>query len=167
MRAIAVAALAFVCFAAPAPAQTQERPLALGFHVARDPVRLTNVRVHDGDTFDSGLERFRPDNLDTPELGDKAHCPLENQRAEQARDAARQIFANAQVVIATPTSNRRDRYSRVLARITVDGRDYGEMLQQMNLARPYRRPPGWNWCATPVVECVENSEACGRSRPRR
>jgi endonuclease YncB( thermonuclease family) len=150
----------------PPAAEAPPPPLALGFHIARDPVELRDVRVYDGDTFDSGLERFRPDNLDTPELGDKAHCPLEQARAEQARDEARRIFAEAQTIIATPTDNRRDRYGRVLARITVDGRDYGEMLQEMDLARPYRRPPGWNWCATPVVECAANSDVCGRASRR-
>lgn len=161
------ALLALGCSAVDAQTEAPAPPLALGFHIQREPVTLTDVRVYDGDTFDVGLERFRPYNLDTPELGDKAHCDLEQERAEAARDFARELFANAQTITATPTDNRRDDYGRVLARITVDGQDYAEVLINRDLARPYRRPPGWNWCATPVVACEANSEACGRASPRR
>jgi endonuclease YncB( thermonuclease family) len=154
--------------ATPAAASAEQaRPVALGFHVALEPVELTGIEVYDGDTFDAGLERFRPDGIDTPELGDKAHCPLEQQRAEAARDLAISVFRGAQRVVATPTERRRDRYGRVVARIVVDGRDYNEIMLERDFARPYIRPPGWNWCATPIVECAANSDACGRASGRR
>lgn len=145
-------------------AQSSETPLALGFHVSRDPISVSRVRVYDGDTFDVGNERFRIESIDTPELR-RAHCPLERRRAEDAKIAAQAIFNNAERIIITPARGRRDRYARVVASISVDGRDFGERMIEEGHARPYRRPPGWNWCATPVAICVENSEACGRGSP--
>lgn len=170
MRFLLLASFVIGCSAPAAemacPPPPAPPPLALGFHIAQEPIEITVTSVYDGDTFDAGLERFRPDNLDTPELGDKAHCPLEQERGEAARDAAREILTGATRVVATPTDNRRDFYGRVLVRIDVDGRDFGELMQDRGLALPYRRRPGWNWCATPVAACEENSEACGRVRRR-
>lgn len=160
--------------AADAPAETQiasaptemqagaAPPLALGFRISRTPIVVTDIAVYDGDTFDVGNERFRPYNIDTPELGHRAHCQQEAVLAEQARAVAQEVFDAAATVTLTPTHNRRDPYGRVRVRVDVDGRDFAAIMQERGVAQAYLERPGWNWCTTPVSRCAENSAACGR-----
>jgi endonuclease YncB( thermonuclease family) len=97
---------------------------------------LAEPTVIDGDTLRDGAERYRVENLDAPELGWRAQCPAERALAEAARAEAARLVARARTVAAIP-SGRRDRYGRVVARIELDGRDFGEALIRRRLARPW------------------------------
>jgi len=105
-----------------------------------------NWRVIDGDTFedrDTG-ERYRVENIDTPETGPRAACPAERELGDRATQRARALIAGAEQISVRRTG-RRDRYDRVIAFIQIDGRDLGEALIADGLARPWRgrREP---WC---------------------
>jgi endonuclease YncB( thermonuclease family) len=103
-------------------------------------------RVIDGDTFedlDSG-ERYRLENIDTPETGPRARCQAERDLGDRATARARAYIAAAHKVDVARTG-RVDRYNRIVAFVRIDGRDLGELMIAEGLARPWRgrREP---WC---------------------
>lgn len=105
-----------------------------------------NWRVIDGDTFedlDTG-DRYRLENIDTPETGGRARCTAERQLGDRATRQARALITSANSLDVRRTG-RVDRYDRIIAFIEVDGRDLGELLIAEGLARPWRgrREP---WC---------------------
>lgn len=106
----------------------------------------SNWRVIDGDTFedlDTG-DRYRLENIDTPETGSRARCTAERQLGDRATRQARALITNANSLDVRRTG-RIDRYDRIIAFIEIDGRDLGELLIADGLARPWRgrREP---WC---------------------
>lgn len=103
-----------------------------------------DIRVTDGDTIRIGAERIRIENLDTPELGDGAECLAERLLADRARDAAAGMFAAAGEVRIARAGH--DRYGRTLARVSLDGADFGDAMVRAGYARPWtgRRV---DWCA--------------------
>jgi len=105
----------------------------------------TNWRVIDGDTFedlDTG-DRYRLENIDTPETGSRARCGAERQLGDQATRQARTFITNARSLDVRRTG-RVDRYDRIIAFIQIDGRDLGEMMIAEGLARPWRgRREAW------------------------
>jgi len=113
------------------------------------PISATqaNWRIIDGDTFedlDTG-DRYRLENIDTPETGGRARCTAERQLGDQATRQARAFITNARSLDVRRTG-RVDRYDRIIAFIQIDGRDLGEMMMiAEGLARPWRgrREP---WC---------------------
>lgn len=107
---------------------------------------LRNVRVIDGDTIEDRTTRirYRVENIDAPETGDNARCYRERKQGEIATRVARALFERAEQVVARPI-DRKDIYGRTVARIELDGQDYGTIMIQRGFARP------WNgareaWC---------------------
>jgi len=103
-------------------------------------------RVIDGDTFEhlATGDRYRLENIDTPETGGRARCVAERDLGNRATQQARAFFTNARALDIRRTG-RTDRYDRIIAFIEIDGRDLGELMIEQGLARPWRgrREP---WC---------------------
>lgn len=99
--------------------------------------------MHDGDSIRCGAERIRIANIDAPELPGSPKCEGRRSPAAdcdfakgyRARDALRAFLATGPVKVQRLGF---DRYNRVLARVTVDGRDAGEHLVRLGLARRWR-----------------------------
>ncbi len=118
--------------------------LALAATVCAHPI------VHDGDTIRCGLERVRLVNIDAPELPGSERCS----RASRIRLAGSRnpawcdyelgkrsraalvalVFQGATII--TPVG--RDRYGRILARVSVNRQDAGVYLVSQGLARIWR-----------------------------
>lgn len=103
-------------------------------------------RVIDGDTFedlDTG-DRYRLENIDTPETGPRARCPAERELGDRATARARAFIDGARRLDVRRTG-RIDRYDRIVAFVHIDGHDLGELMIGEGLARPWRgrREP---WC---------------------
>lgn len=107
---------------------------------------------YDGDTIYVRLDPLPPqarkgevrvDGADTPEIRGK--CRAEKRLAIKARD-----FVRAQIRAATVVEFRvikwREKYGRILARVTIDGRDLADMLIAEGLARPYGGEKRQSWC---------------------
>ena len=107
-------------------------PTAVGRH------RLKTVRVIDGDTVQDmvSLVRYRVENIDAPETGKRALCFRERAHGEIAKTAAEKIVMHARAVYALPIG-RLDAYGRVVARLEVDGQDFGTIMIQRGFARPW------------------------------
>lgn len=116
--------------------------------VAADCIPLLLEHVHDGDTIratvDGKSEPVRLMGLDTPEIGDKARCPVEQAAAVAARDRLRELIDAATDRRLCP--NGRDKYRRLLAWLILDGRDASAVLIQEGLARPYDGGKRQGWC---------------------
>ena len=114
--------------------------------LARAAAPSAAYRVIDGDTFENSTtsERIRLANIDTPETHERAQCVAERQAGERATQAARRLLAETHSVNINRVG-RTDRYGRTIAYVRLDGRDMGEALIAMGLARPWRgrREP---WC---------------------
>lgn len=103
------------------------------------------VWVIDGDTIDVRGTRVRVANLDTPDIGSHAKCAAERQLGEASKRHAIQLVRSAKrVEIVRP--ERLDRYGRTVAHISLDGRDFGEMMLRAGQARPWRGRSS-NWCS--------------------
>ena len=101
----------------------------------------------DGDTVVIAGERIRVANIDTPEIH-HALCDAERRLGQIAKRRAQQLLDFGRIVIkrGDPGTGRlKDRYGRILATITVDGRDFGAIMIEEGLARPWvgKRQP---WC---------------------
>ena len=95
------------------------------------------VRVIDADTIDVGGTRVRLFGIDAPEMGQP--CAADGRRWDcgaWVRDAVQNRFDGA---FARCTPIDTDRYGRVVAQCSVDGRDMGQMIVQSGLAWAYRR----------------------------
>ena len=105
--------------------------------------RLDGVRVIDGDTIAMGSERIRIANIDTPEKGSLARCAEERRRAARATAHARRLFAQAEDIDVYRQG--RDHYGRTIARVRLDGWDFGSSMISAGHARRWtgRREP---WC---------------------
>lgn len=106
---------------------------------------LAATHIIDGDTVVIDGEKIRINNIDAPELRHAA-CDAERRLAEVAKRRLGALLASGAVVIIRGDNGRmKDRYGRTLARLTVDGRDVGEILVIEELARPWegKRQP---WC---------------------
>lgn len=98
---------------------------------------LAQPLVIDGDTLRDGDERYRVENIDAPERGGRAQCSAERDLAEASREYLTAWIRDARRVEAEPIG-RRDRYGRIVARISIDGVDLGERLMARGLAQPWR-----------------------------
>lgn len=123
--------------------------LVLSLDPSALPVRFSSN--YDGDTIrmSTAYEGYtlpleiRVENIDTPEIRGK--CQTEIDLAIRARDEARRMLRSGKVGFSM-VERRPDQYDRILARVTVDGKDLGEHLVSQGLARRWtgRRLP---WCA--------------------
>jgi endonuclease YncB( thermonuclease family) len=111
-------------------------------------IQRAHWRVIDGDTFEDLAtgDRYRLENIDTPETGPRAQCRAERELGDRATARARAFIAEARRLDVRRTG-RTDRYDRIVAFVRIDGRDLGEMMIAEGLARPWRgrREP---WCDT-------------------
>lgn len=98
--------------------------------------------VHDGDSIRCGTERIRIADIDAPELPGSPKCnptpklwaDCDYDKGARARDALIAFLAQGPVMIER---QRLDRYGRTLALITVNGKDAGEYLIDLGLARAW------------------------------
>jgi micrococcal nuclease len=104
----------------------------------------SSCRALDGDTFVCRGERIRLQNVDAPEL--HARCDAELEAARAARAFAQAALDGAREIKIEVGRRARDRYGRTLAQILVDGRDLGELLLGVGLARPYHGERRRGWC---------------------
>lgn len=108
------------------------------------PAALT---VTDGDTLRIDGRPHRIANIDAPELR-HAQCDAERRLAMVAKLRLAELLASGrmEVTVGDPATGRTfDRYDRILATISVDGKDVGAILIAEGLARPWegRRR---SWC---------------------
>lgn len=100
--------------------------------------------VIDGDTIDVRGERVRVANLDAPDVGSHAKCPLEERRGRAAKAyAIRLVRGTGQIGLADRQGE--DRYGRTLARVTLDGADFAGLMIEAGHGRPWRGRSS-NWC---------------------
>jgi endonuclease YncB( thermonuclease family) len=99
--------------------------------------------VHDGDTIRTCAgERVRIENIDAPELSDSPKCTDRRRQgwcdydlAIRSRDELAAFLAGGHV---TTLRSGTDRYGRTLARLRVEGRDVGDHLVELGLAKPWQ-----------------------------
>ena len=111
------------------------------------------TQVVDGDTIvvryenDNSGDKIRLLGIDAPEI--RGHCPSEKQQAVAARRRLKSLLPLGSVVTLNSDSIRwrRDRYGRLLAKVSAGGRDVGKQLVREGLARRWKPPsPRINWC---------------------
>jgi len=100
--------------------------------------------VIDGDTVRTLRgEVVRLLDIDAPERGRGARCPMEARRAERAAEALEELAARGLVL----RRGRRDRYGRTLAEArTADGRSVAAVMILLGHARPYDGGRRAGWC---------------------
>ncbi len=98
---------------------------------------LASPVVVDGDTLRDRTERYRVENIDAPETGARAECSAERALGLEAKAALEAWVASARRVEVFPVG-RRDRWNRVIDRVTIDGADLGQGLIARGLAQPWR-----------------------------
>ena len=86
------------------------------------------IRVHDGDTFSVGTETFRLRGIDTPEL-----------RQPGAGAARQRLRALLQAGPVTIVRRAEDVYGRIVADVSVGGRDVARTLRREGHAKPRPR----------------------------
>ena len=126
-------------------------PQVLGLMLASVPVQADGpgriLYVIDGDTYDVAIggvtSRARLENADTPETGG-ARCAEEREAGDRATAFVRQQVVTRQVDVFTRW--KIDKHRRLLVRVTVDGRDLGELLVVNGLGRYYRGERRMTWC---------------------
>jgi endonuclease YncB( thermonuclease family) len=123
------------------------------------PRVIQSISVIDGDTVRFEGATYRLVGFDTPERGDKAMCDGERRQADAATNRLRGLLsgigANLERVSCGckpgDEGTQRCNYGRLCGRLTVAGRDVGEILIREGLAHPYvcrasRCPPKRSWC---------------------
>ena len=100
------------------------------------------LSVVDGDTIKLGAQSLRLLNIDTPEIS-RPDCAGEAERGRAAAGRLRQLLTEGPVAILP--NGRADKYGRPLVRVTVGGRDAGDLLIAEGLAKPWpvQGDPGW------------------------
>jgi endonuclease YncB( thermonuclease family) len=109
-------------------------------------------RVVDGDTVvvstDSGAAiHVRMLGIDAPEM--RGRCPDETEQARRASRHLSTLLPSGSIVTLTSEAEgwTKDRYGRLLGRISIDGQDAGDRLVAKGLARYWSPPsPRINWC---------------------
>jgi micrococcal nuclease len=94
-----------------------------------------NLHISDGDTFVLDGERIRIENIDAPELFSPS-CESERRLAIKAKRELERLLGAGPIVLKR--AGRKDKYSRTLAKVTVNGKDVGEAMIAAELARLWR-----------------------------
>lgn len=116
------------------------------------------VRVYDGDTITVNLPGLPPvfgdalgvriSGIDTPELVSHCTTPVlkaaEKYKAQQARQVVEDLVLKGNTVVLSELD--RDKYFRLLAKVSVDGVDVGALLIQQGLADSYDGGTKISWC---------------------
>jgi len=108
--------------------------------------------IYDADTFRVNIKGWPPIiglrvpirilGVDAPELRGK--CDIEKDLARKARQHTVAALRAGKVIELHDM--RRDKYFRILARVTIDGMDLGKDLIKQSLAVPYDGGTKPNWC---------------------
>jgi micrococcal nuclease len=106
--------------------------------------RSAHPWVIDGDTVEYRGERIRIENLDAPEIGERSRCAQERERGYAAKRQAIQLI-NGGSRFEIYSRDHIDRFGRTVARLKIDGNDFGAMMIRAGVARPWRGGPS-NWC---------------------
>lgn len=101
--------------------------------------------VVDGDTVEFRGERIRIENLDAPEIGERSRCALERKRGFAAKRYAIRLMKKGSR-FQVYGFDHVDPFGRKVARLRIDGRDFGELMIRAGMARPWRGRTS-NWCA--------------------
>lgn len=130
-------------------ANKAQSPMILALLLAAAPVATCAVvEAHDGDSIRCDGERIRISDIDAPELPGSPRCDPRHLRTSKnpswcdyelgarSRDALRVFIAKGTVTIHRQGT---DRYGRTLATVSVDGRDAGNYLVGLGLARVWVR----------------------------
>ncbi|CAM3777629.1 thermonuclease family protein [Litorimonas haliclonae] len=107
-------------------------------------------RVIDGDTIELseplfGVTKVRLDGIDTPETR-TASCRRERNLGYEAKGYARALLEGR--VVEIYTTGKKGKWGRLIARIGVDGEDYGQTMLEQGYAVRYSK----EWIATPKDE---------------
>lgn len=99
--------------------------------------------VVDGDTLWLEGRKIRLEHIDAPEIGSGARCAAEAAAGWRAAERLAELLSGGQPRLES--DGRTDRFGRLLARVTVNGRDVGDELVPEGLARAWtgRRE---EWC---------------------
>jgi endonuclease YncB( thermonuclease family) len=125
-----------------------------------EPLSANTVDVVDGDTIRARGRTIRLVGIDTPEMGNHAHCERERELAARATVRLRQLAARDNLDLrlvpcacprgteGTPACN----YGRACGVLRSGGRDVADILIAERLARRYECgrsscPPRSNWCS--------------------
>nr|WP_295465153.1 thermonuclease family protein [Mesorhizobium sp.] len=109
---------------------------------------LAALTVTDGDSLRIDGRPHRIANIDAPELR-HAQCDAERRLALVAKLRLAELLASGymEVTVGDPETGRTfDKFNRILATITVDGKDVGAILIAEGLARPWEGKRR-SWCA--------------------
>ena len=152
-----LAALFVVAMSAPAHAEDGDAPIpvtAASAPVKSGPATATVTSVYDGDTFtlDTG-DRVRLRWVNTPEMK-----PNEDYGSE-ARDFAASLLQGKQVELLYGKTLR-DGYGRLIAGVTVDGKNLSIELLKQGLAHMFVIPPD----ATDLAPFIAAQEAARAAR---
>lgn len=113
------------------------------------------LEVTDGDTLKVQIEGFPEElanhlsvrvlGIDTPEKNFRANCPEENNLGHDATDYTKSLVSNGKVIIFN--NIKWDKYGgRILATVTIDGKNLGDELIKAKLAREYHGDKKKSWC---------------------
>ncbi len=104
-------------------------------HALGEGIDPASIYAIDGDTLAYGNERVRLMGYDTPETY-QARCDFEKALGDAATMRLRDLITSGGLVDLTILPGR-DRFGRLLGRLSVNGRDVGNVLVSEGLARPY------------------------------
>lgn len=116
--------------------------LASALLTAGEPVTPKTLAVVDGDTLKVDGVNVRISNLDTPETGPRAECLAERLLGSIAAAKADELIKGN--VVIWP-EGKADKYKRPLVRVTVDGRDWEELMGLALVAVPWEGKQA-DWC---------------------
>ncbi|MCL1039469.1 thermonuclease family protein [Shewanella submarina] len=110
------------------------------------------VSIYDGDSITVNVDEWPPflgekitvrvKGIDTPELRGK--CDMEIQQARMAKQFTVSKVRNANII--TLSGIERGKYFRVIADVSLDGVDLGDLLLNAGLAIPYNGEKKPDWC---------------------
>lgn len=128
---------------------------ALLFATVAQATEYKITRVLDGDTVEIAAPflpkelkqslLLRMEGIDTPEIGGKAKCLLENKLAQQAKELIQNEIAKAKQVNVVLV--KWDKYGgRVIGKIFVDGKNLSDIMIASKLAYAYDGKKKRSWC---------------------
>src|SRR5438552_2363436 len=107
------------------------------------------VHVHDGDTFYVGGEAIRLRGIDTPELGHP-----------RAYEATRRLIELLHAGPVTIVRRAEDVYGRIVADVSVGGRDVASVLRAEGYAKPRPPPLSHAWLASGSLDIPLARASC-------
>lgn len=146
MKLLLICLAVFVATFAGGLLVTQNGPPSFSTGVPMNGPTATSVgHVVDGDTFALGDgDRVRILNIDTAEMPPRSRCEREEQLAFAAKARLAVLLAGGEVRL-TRHGRDRDRFDRLLRKVSVDGRDVGDQLVREGLAQRWEGHKA-TWC---------------------